>query len=173
MPTLIVESRDPRIDQIDFQAIANKVDLPTELPPTEPPMNNYDVGANRRKRETPPPCSVQPLVVSTTSNLFKLMVEAAAGTSDFEILYPVTFDIGTCGGVCDSGIPFDSPSNHAPLLDFLLRDGTISNPGSYYKCCVPVKYRSLRIYVNSPSIAIVTIENIIVDTCECLDVLSL
>ena len=166
MPALFAFIYDEKIEKINYSEIERRLNLGSSNPPPQIDGNMV----SRRKRGSGV-CSVQPLYVNTTTPFFRFLIEQAAGTSNFEVLFPIVHNVGTCGGICDSRIPTGSPSNHAPMLDLLIKDGTLY-PGDFTQYCVPVKYRSLQVWVDHPSIAIVTIDDIIVDRCECLDVLK-
>ncbi len=163
MPLLITYSYDPRVANVDYKMIAAQARA-TQI------VASADTA--RRKRQITETCRKHPLIVKSTEILFGIV----SNDPSCEIVYPSEYDAGICGGTCDETLP-GSHTNHAPFINILISSNSFSSRHPTYNfkpCCVPVKYRSLRVYTQSPdkSSTIVTVDNMIIDQCDCIDILE-
>ena len=160
VPNLIIYSFNQAINHPDFRKIAR--DLPAVPPPTLP---NTSDDSNRERRQVPT-CKSRPLVVNT-SELFSVW------TNGSRVLAPATFDARICGGICTHRSPRLSMSTHDPfiadLID-LMRIEPSSSAFAFDHCCAPVRYRDLRVI--STTGTIYTIPKMILEACECVDVMN-
>ena len=163
MPTLIIFIYDKRLEHLDHQMNARKSYVDNAQ---QPPME----GMISRQRRHADVCQVKPLTVPINTRIIRQIIQNIAQKKfNVRIEHPQSFNIGTCGGICDSRIPTNSPSNHAPMLDLMLKAGIVT--GNYKACCVPVKYRSLIVWASGHGATTsFEIDDMLVDRCECLDI---
>ena len=162
-PILVTYIYDNRLRHIDYNSIAKKLDQ-VDLP-IKPEVVV-------EKRSTSDACSVRPFVMQTNNAVFQFMVEQALGDKEAEVVYPTFYDAGMCGGICNSNTPSLSYSNHASIIDLLIKNGAFPNH-NFKSCCVPVKYRSMAVLVDGPTtFAVIIFGDMSVQQCECQDTLA-
>lgn len=171
-PIFMVYSYNPEIDNINYSEIADEL-IENILSASDGAAPAVSVNsAQRRKRQTPT-CKVNELQVSGSS-IFNKMVGSTA--SDFSVLIPQDYNAGICGGSCETKlIPYHT-SKHAPFIFLLLEQSSFKEKHSYTftRCCAPVKYGPLQVFsISNGSTNIFTIEDMIIEKCQCLDIIDL
>lgn len=109
-----------------------------------------------------------------TLNLTKSDIEYMTGLTD--IIAPTTFNIGTCGGGCDSFQRLGG--THSKILSHLTDNPSSNEPAAasknkYKKCCVPYSYQSIiYVYYNTtvspPVVVVQPLHGLLVDKCKCM-----
>ena len=167
-PLLVIYSYDPEEENLNLEAILNRLESASTPGPTG--MTEAPTVSERRKRNEPPHCHVRDLYISTTHlNQIKF-----AGTGQ-TIILPTSFNAGICGGRCQSQFPRVS-SQHAALVHLLLQRRFFSglNYNKYKQTCSPVRYSPIEFLVRGPddSFQILIRHNMRITDCDCLDVYS-
>ena len=127
-----------------------------------------------RKREASlEGCRVKPLMVFRS----EIVLDLLGVDSGYTVRLPMSYNAGICGGICNHNQPSVDFSKHAPFIHVLLssvpsfkeRQGL-----TVTQCCVPVNYKPLTLlYVAAEEeIVIQTFPDMILDTCDCIDVIQ-
>ena len=191
IPLLIVYSYDPKIEHMNYKLLAERVLAENMLSTTAATSDTLPgvqavPDSERRKRDdatmaptaTSPPipgCRVNELTINAQDLRY---LNPNKNPKGFNVIMPVTYNAGICGGKCDRSLPSNSGSDHALFIHLLLgTEGFKQQQKSHYsytQCCVPISYKPLEVLyeddVNNLSINI--IKDMIIKECECLDVLD-
>lgn len=170
-PLLVVYSYDPKLKNINYQAIAKRT--LDEVSTTGTPVTTT---RKRRRRSinsnsTIPGCTRHSLWVKG-SKIFPELVGKQPGDT-FEVVIPDQYDAGICGGGCSRTFPVNAPSNHAPFIHVLLGISDFieqqNNNFNYTECCAPVEYTQQDVLARSATgVAIHIIPNMKITKCECI-----
>lgn len=169
-PIFIVYTYNQNIENINYKQIAENTISKMQQTLT----NNVEPVGQRKKRQLTNYCQVNEFIINGSS-IFSGMVGSTA--PDFNVIHPSDYNAGICGGYCStSQFPDRSPTNHAHFMHVLLeqkkqvfRDRHNYN---FQRCCAPVKYAPLSVFTFSyGSVNINTIKNLLVEECECLDII--
>ena len=167
-PILIVYSYSKNIEKINYRGIVS----PSIEQMLASGSTSGSTTSERRRRNADSFCAVHNLTIETKD------ISSAISDSN-QVLFPLTYDAGICGGQCGGRIPENSPTNHAPFLFLLLENDTfktnyMENHGYVFEqCCVPVSYIPLVVLaMDDAAPAINTIPDMVIDECECLDIIK-
>ena len=168
MPILIVYSYNPRVENIDYHRVAERVKLLASASSTDAGSNA--IQPQRKKRSTGiGECAVQPLSVYGSEIVPDLM----GLDSSYSVHIPLDYNAGICGGRCISSLPSGVSSKHAPFIHVLLDIQSFNSRHglNFNQCCVPVKYKNLDVlFIGEEALVISIIQNMIIEKCECIDV---
>lgn len=171
-PVYIVYSYNHEIENINYNDIANEVIENILTTDGDSAAVSQTGPSRRRKRQIQHNCKVNEMRVNK-DNIYNKMVGSVS--QDFEVVVPLSYNAGICGGACDTSlIPDGSPSNHAPFVYLLIEQKKFRDLHGYsfQRCCAPVKYGPLTVFSTSDgSHQINTIDNMIVKQCQCLDII--
>ncbi len=127
---------------------------------------------SRRERRSAGTCRRLELQLDSTDIFTELYSDSVATT----IVFPLAFDAGICGGDCrsDRSLPRGT-TTYAPFISVLIQQNRFQSdyPSySFRSTCTPILYRDLRVVTSNPSggFAIVTIDSMRIDQCDCLHV---
>ena len=168
MPMLIVYSNDPSLARVNYQALAHKAITENNI--ATAPTN---VLTRRRRRSAPPACAVHPLHVRG-SEIFAVMGER--NRSDLQVVSPITYNAGICGGGCDRTHPQDA-NIHARFVHALLASSSFRNQHrrySFTQCCAPVQFEDVRVLSHSKleGEIINVYRDLKLTRCNCIDIIS-
>lgn len=163
-PLLVVYTYNPAIEKINYNALKSRTATTQQQATSERKRRNSDI-------TLAPACGKLDLTV-------KREEIGPALTEDLplsKVVEPAQFNAGICGGQCSSTPPDLTFSNHAPVIHLLIpqEDFRGRHAYSYVQCCAPIRYRALEIMVQQKgSLAIVTLDDLIIDDCSCLDIVD-
>ena len=171
-PIFIIHSYDSKIEHFNHQKMVKKL---IQMRPSE--LSNRYISSTtsqtRPKRGyTPKGCRVEPLFLRK-SEISPYFLGIHPNGS---MLLPKSYNAGICGGACNFNMPADTFSKHASFIHFLLNTPSFRQRQrfTFKQCCVPMNYTPLTvIYMNEKEeIKIKTAPNMILDTCNCVDVIE-
>lgn len=161
-PLLIVQSYDTKLDNMDFSSAMNLTQL---TPESSSPPPSHPV-----KRSTPA-CQVHEFDVSTDFMFYFIDDSYSSAT----IIAPLWVDVGICGGACLSGLPHPAET-HIQHINAVIDYGmarTWYPEYHFVKTCAPMTFQDLSlILITQEATQIVVIPDMIVDRCNCIDILG-
>ena len=160
-PLLMIYSYDPDAVKLNISALFENIS-----------SNSTSLAsADRERRNSPSPspsCDRHNLEITLSqfNNIWR------SGSNARTALYPPTFDLGVCGGVCNNRFPVASPQ-HAVILYYLASQGHAVPSGfsEWKQCCAPVKYRSFDALFSLPNdeYQIIPLQELSVERCACMN----
>lgn len=163
-PLLMIYSYDPNAIKINASALFENLSNTSNI-------TIASTGNNTRGRRNSPSCGLHSLQI--TLNKFNEIWRS--GSNDMTALYPPTFNLGVCGGVCNNRFPIAS-SQHSIILYYLASQNHAvpSNFAEWTQCCAPVKYRSYDALFSLPDeeYQIIPLRELSVERCTCLNVVT-
>ena len=175
-PLFIVYSYDYQINELNYKEIEDRLASEAMTASTAQPSTSQ---AERRKRSSsepptdPPSCEVQELIVESKRILPHM--RRNKHNEQLVVAKPSTYNAGICGGLCTSGLPMHT--HHSTLISLLLNEQSFEHGYKVTKNCSPVKYRDFHVMghnIDLPgtSYVIFIIPNMIIDKCECIDIVD-
>lgn len=171
VPLFIVYSYDYKINEINYKEIEDYIANELQATSTEPQVSER----RKRSKNDPPACKVNQLDVDSSLILPSMLRNS--NNQELEVMMPDSYNAGICGGLCNSQTPFNT--HHSTLISLLIDEPSSISHGytNIKKSCSPVSYRGLEVFVRNvdepgTSFFIFIIPNMIIDKCECIDIVD-
>ena len=165
MPIFVIYSYNSNVEQVNYQVLAQRLAQRNHV------YSEEESSTRKKRTASLAGCRVESLIVHGS----EIVLDLLGIYSSASVQRPMSYNAGICGGTCSHNLPTGDFSKHAPFIHVLLTSVPSFKQRqefSFTQCCAPVNYKPLDIlYVANGEIVINTIQDMILDTCECIDVI--
>lgn len=158
-PLLMIYSYDPNAVKLNISALFENISS----------ISNTSLPSADRKRRNSPSCARHDLEIS----LSQFNEIWRSGSPARTALYPPSFNLGVCGGVCNNRFPIAAPQHTVILYYLASREHPVpSSFSEWEQCCAPVKYRSFDALFSLPDdeYQIIPLQELSVERCACMNI---